>query len=283
LERVSSEVNQELFNPWSASKFLSIAFAAQSLRESGLGLHTTVKGLALGDLVSLVCCYDKSRAYGRVEINSNSVANYFHSLIGPDSPTTLLQKRLGLSSKHCFETTYQTSWRQDPALPLPRGLKTARGRKGGYKKMSLEALTEGLRFCLSELHPDDLEILLYGASESQWYPETFAGARTEMGGLSSDPSIYFQSALNISEVERNSRGRWRIFSKSGFGPATSDRDNEFVIAGYLYLPVFEENDESVSDHSREFIVAARLDGRGLPDSQADEIFAKNLKRLVESL
>ena len=37
----------------------------------------------------------------------------------------------------------------------------------------------------------------------------------EWGGMTADPSIFVQSALDMHQVQQQSQGQWRIFSKLG--------------------------------------------------------------------
>lgn len=271
------------FNPWSASKVLSIALASLCLREAGLGLGEEVSGLPLGDLVTLICAYDASRAYGSAPLDSNNVASYFHSLIGPETPTHQLRERFGLSGTAVFETSYGTRFVDDPRLPKPGGYKGGRGRGRGEKMMSARMLATAFCRALPDLHPDDLRVLLYGAETSNWYPTYLGDARVEMGGMCADPSIYIQAALDMDRVEHDSGGRWRIFSKLGYGPATSRKDNEFVLLSYLCLPVVDQTERPVPDLGKECVMVARFDGEGMADDEADKLFADNLARLIRRL
>lgn len=271
------------FNPWSASKVLSIALASLCLREAGLGLDVEVKGLPLGDLVTLVCAYDTSRAYGSAPLDSNKVASYFHSLIGPEAPTHQLRGRLGLSATAFFETSYGTKFANDPRLPEPEGYKGGRGRGRGEKVLNVRMLASGFSRALLELHPEDLKVLLYGAEVSKWYPTSLGEARVEMGGMCADPSIYIQAALDMDRIEHDSGGRWRIFSKLGYGPAASRADNEFVLLSYLYLPVLDKTASPIPDFGKECVLVARFDGEGMVDDEADKLFADNLARLIRRL
>lgn len=147
--------------------------------------------------------------------------------------------------------------------------------------MTLRGLAEGFCRTLAVLHPDDLQTLLYGAADSRWYPAQLGDASVEMGGMCTDPSVYFQNALNLERVESESRGLWRIFSKLGYGPAKFERDNHFVVVGYLYLPVVDKEGKARADLGRECVVAASFDGTGLEDEEADRRFAECIAKLLD--
>jgi len=63
----------------------------------------------------------------------------------------------------------------------------------------------------------------------------FPGQR--WGGMSADPAIFSQSALDMTAVENDSDGEWRIFSKRGNGYSTSRLVGEIVTNAYLCLPM----------------------------------------------
>jgi hypothetical protein len=50
-------------------------------------------------------------------------------------------------------------------------------------------------------------------------------------------SIFVQSALNMTETEIASSGRWRIFSKLGAGYSSSRGRGEVMNNAYACLPV----------------------------------------------
>lgn len=56
-----------------------------------------------------------------------------------------------------------------------------------------------------------IRTLLYGSEATQLFPNG------TLGGMSVDPSIFIQSAVDINKVEASTKGLWRIFSKLGAG------------------------------------------------------------------
>ena len=51
----------------------------------------------------------------------------------------------------------------------------------------------------------DHQIILYGAENSEF-------EKMNWGGLSANPSMHLQNAMDIEEMDRDSDGNWRIFS-----------------------------------------------------------------------
>jgi hypothetical protein len=72
----------------------------------------------------------------------------------------------------------------------------------------------------------------YGADigESALFPSV------QWGGMTADTSIYLQSALNMSSVQLDASGQWRIFSKLGAGYSSSRLVGEITNNGYACLP-----------------------------------------------
>lgn len=72
----------------------------------------------------------------------------------------------------------------------------------------------------------------YGAdlADSSLFPSV------QWGGMTADTSIFLQSALNISDVQLQSNGNWRIFSKLGAGFSSSRLVGEITNNAYACLP-----------------------------------------------
>ena len=63
------------------------------------------------------------------------------------------------------------------------------------------------------------------------------------GGMTADTSIYLQSALNMTQVQADAQGHWRIFSKLGAGYSTSRKVGEIVNNAYACLPVLNKDSQ----------------------------------------
>jgi hypothetical protein len=110
-------------------------------------------------------------------------------------------------------------------------------------------LPVGIRF--PSMQPADQQTILYGAKR----PLLFPGL--QWGGMTTSIDIYAQTGLDMAEVERRSKGTWRIFSKmgAGWGGVTGD----VVTATYAVLPVLDSaTDAPVVDKGVEFLVVGRV-------------------------
>ena len=61
------------------------------------------------------------------------------------------------------------------------------------------------------LTPVDQQTILYGAEETLFFGDQ------KWGGMSADPAIYLQNALDINQIDQDLGEDWRIFSKLGAG------------------------------------------------------------------
>ena len=61
----------------------------------------------------------------------------------------------------------------------------------------------------------DHQIILYGAANS-------AFEKMSWGGLSANPSMHLQNAMDIEEMDRDSDGNWRIFSATDISSYTKN-------------------------------------------------------------
>lgn len=78
----------------------------------------------------------------------------------------------------------------------------------------------------------DMQNILYGTKKE----ESMLFSTVEWGGMTADTSIFVQSALNISDVELQSNGNWRIFSKLGAGFSSSRLVGEITNNAYACIP-----------------------------------------------
>lgn len=78
----------------------------------------------------------------------------------------------------------------------------------------------------------DMQNIMYGAKQqdSQLFPTV------QWGGMTADISIFLQSALDMTEVQQQSNGQWRIFSKLGAGFSSSRLVGEITNNAYACLP-----------------------------------------------
>jgi hypothetical protein len=102
-----------------------------------------------------------------------------------------------------------------------------------------------------EMQFADAQTVLYGAEDSVFFPGL------TWGGMSTDTAIFLQSAVDMARVEKESRGRWRIFSKLGGGYSTSRFVGEIVTNAYACFPVLDESGNPVPDEGVEFFISCR--------------------------
>lgn len=99
---------------------------------------------------------------------------------------------------------------------------------------------------------EDAETILYGGSNtaaSAYTDKKGDPVDLQWGGASMSSDIYLQRAAGIngtSEVERMANGRWRIFSKLGFGYSSDRSQFELALNGYMCLPILNQQDGSSS-------------------------------------
>ena len=110
-------------------------------------------------------------------------------------------------------------------------------------------LPRGLKF--PGVEDEDIKSLVYGAIDSQLFPEL------QWGGMTADTAIFLQSAVNITQIEGDSQGKWRIFSKLGAGYSTSRLRGEIITTAYACFPVLDSNGNSVPGEGFEFTLTAR--------------------------
>ena len=110
-------------------------------------------------------------------------------------------------------------------------------------------IPENIRF--PGMQWEDAQTILYGAETSGLFPGL------QWGGMSTDPSVFLQSTLNMSKVEEQSGGQFRIFSKLGAGWSTSRYVGEIVSNAYACLPVLDANGAPVPDAGLEFSMHVR--------------------------
>lgn len=110
-------------------------------------------------------------------------------------------------------------------------------------------LPRGLKF--PGVENEDIKSLVYGAVESQLFPEL------KNGGMTVDTAIFLQSAVNITQVEEESNGLWRIFSKLGAGYSSTRSRGEIVTTAYACFPSLDSRGNPVSGEGFEFTLSAR--------------------------
>lgn len=274
---VSNGTHDQVFQTWSASKFMAIANAASTLRarsQGAVGLDGSVDQVPLGDLVTIVHNYDE-RHY-----SSNALAKWFNDVGGRMRINDLLHGWLGRPPSETLGGNYGPGF-------VGFGL-TFRGGEGhtvtvprdpGYffeNHVSTRTMAEFLKRLVMHredgstrvphLEWSDVRVMLYGADSTRW----FAG---RPGGMSADRSVYMQ-LHDFENIVKRSQGHFRIFSKSGMGAA------QYVHAGYACFPSLDALGRAIPDEGREVIISARVDSpAGYVEN--DRIMARTYKTVMK--
>ena len=279
---VSNGTHAQRFQPWSTSKFMAAANAGATLRARSngqVGLTGRSGSIPLGDLVTTAVSYDESHGY-----TSNGVGRYFHDLGGRARANDLVHGAwLMRPSAETFGGNYGEA---SPALPYTivdgaaRLIVTPDNTAGPANLLASETIAEFLKRLvmhredaaqrLPGLQQADIETLFYGASSSIWFP----GA---MGGMSSDTAIYVQAGHDMSYLDARSHGRWRIFSKLGFG------GGDFVHAAYACLPVLNSANAPLPDAGRELVIVTRVQSGGASEAERDRMLARTYRTLLPAV
>jgi hypothetical protein len=278
---VSNGTQEERFQPWSSSKFMAAANAAATLRTKSngqVGLTARTGSVPLGDLVTTMVNYDESRGF-----TSNGVGRYFHDIGGRAGANALVHDAwLKRPASETFGGNYGAP---SPALAYsfvdgaatvsvmpdattgPANLLSTHTIGEFLKRLALHREDAAQR--LPGIQQTDIETLFYGASSSPWFPGV-------MGGMSADTAIYVQAGHDISYLDARSQGRWRIFSKLGFG------DGDFVHAAYACLPVLD-GAGAATDMGREFVIVTRTQSGTETQAERDRSLARTYRTILPAI
>ena len=254
---LSNGLHDQTRELWSSSKFLGILNASESLRYSSdgqIGLDAMVGEISLGDLVSIVHNYDE-KTY-----TSNGLMYWFHDVGGRHFANQLIHQRwLNRPEAEIYGGNYGA---RAPDLGFEfssdAGVVKIKQDQGWIKSnvLSTFTLAEALkRVVMYRENPqtnlefstwEDMQVLLYGAQNSQMYD-----AQTPQG-MEGDISVYLQSAVDINAINQNTQGQWRIFSKLGFGYS---RGGEVVHTDYGCFPNANENGEIQDNQGVELVIS----------------------------
>ena len=281
---LSNGTHAETFQPWSTTKFMAIANAGATLRKESngwVGLTAEVDGQPIGDLVTVVHNYDEETH------TSNGLARWFLN-IGTRAQLDrfIHEDWLGRPNTETLGGNYGhpaakigTSFNDtDASLEVP-GEET----RGPNNHLSTYTIAEFLKrlvmhredpeLAMPYLRWPDVETLLYGAEDSKLYgPE-------DPQGMESDTAVYLQNAVDAASLDGSTQGRWRVFSKLGFGYS---RGGEFVNAGYACIPVFDEKGHIKTDWGKEFFIVTQM-GANEQYHQSDSKLAQIYKDVVTAI
>ncbi len=240
----SNGTHDRAFQPLSSTKFMAVANGARALRaKSGgrVGLPASVSGVPLGDLVTIIHNYNEQH------YESNALARYFENVGGRQNAEDLVHEWLGRPSNESFGGNYGIAAPHlGYSFQMPDGasVDVAPDDPAVAPQNNLSALTmaeflkrlvmhrEDASTRLASVQWEDLRVLFYGAEHAHWTLPSESGVvpPAGWGGMSADAAIYLQSAVDIRAVEAASHGKWRIFSKLGYG------QSGLVENGYACMP-----------------------------------------------
>ena len=148
-----------------------------------------------------------------------------------------------------------------------------------YKRMIM--IREEPKWAYPNISWIDVQQLLYGSDAGN---ESILFPNLEWGGASTDMSIYIQTGVNISQIEQQSHGNWRIFSKLGGGMPTN-KNNTYDIAynGYACFPIISQQNGVEMNQGVEFILSLWYEKNGQlcdVDASADKNVATVVKAIV---
>jgi len=262
---------------WSNSKIFAIADAAGHLRKEEtkctpdlFGIDSSSSGkdgvTPLGDLATVVVSYDETAGY-----SSNSLASYFldigwrsrlNSLVTTGT-TWLGLPNLQLGGNYGESTPSDLSFSLSAATDSTKKCSVDKDPKTSsyYNSLSTLALAEMTRRIAlhNDLNPSlrfpnatwtDMKNILYGAGSAS---KLFPGE--SWGGMSADTAIFAQSVLNMTEVESESQGKWRILSKLGAGYSSSRHVGEIISTPYVCIPKY--NYAKYGSEGYEFTISVR--------------------------
>jgi hypothetical protein len=103
--------------------------------------------------------------------------------------------------------------------------------------------------------------------------------------MSADKAIFVQSALDMRAVEADARGKWRIFSKVGYGQPTDPRrgNGEFVEVTYGCFPKVDAQGKAVPNAGHELIIAAMQGAGGANSDEREKLFAQNHEKVLKKV
>ena len=290
---LGNQNSEEAAETWSSSKIFCESASAQRLRgencthRSGLDSFTDGKHgpTPLGDLSTVIASYDETAGY-----TSNSLAAYFGvTLAGKKRLGTLVDSWLNAGQ----EETLGGHYGEDPPSDLantsmkfspdrtPNWCTVEEEKAEPYVENHLSPLTaaEWLRRLvlhretshqLPGVEWDDVKNILYGATNS-----TLFGPTLLAGGMTVSTDLFVQSGVpNMTEMQHQSGGAWRLFSKLGAGYSSSRHKGEILTNAYACLPVLQKRSDdthgdmhdasrhAVAERGVEFVLSARASVAG---------------------
>jgi hypothetical protein len=240
----SNGTHDRAFQPLSSTKFMAVANGARALRaksNGAVGLPATASGMPLGDFVTIIHNYNEQH------YESNALARWFENVGGRQNAQDLVHEWLGRPGNESFGGNYGVAAPHIAysfSMPDGASVDVTPDDPAQAPANNLSALTmaeflkrlvmhrEDASTRLASVQWEDLRVLFYGSAQKHWTLPSESGVvpAAGFGGMSADAAIYLQSAVDIHAIESESHGKWRIFSKLGYG------ESGLVENGYACLP-----------------------------------------------
>lgn len=115
----------------------------------------------------------------------------------------------------------------------------------------------------------DIETLFYGAASSLLFPGV-------MGGMSADTAIY-EAGHDVDYLDARSHGRWRIFSKLGFG------NGDFVNAAYACVPSVDAAGAPIPNAGKELVIVTRTQTGASTEIERDRMLARTYHTILPAV
>ena len=284
-------LNQDLvYQPWSSSKCFAIINAASTFRQdcNNLGLNSFEdnKKDELGDLSTIIHSYGTNQqglesnclAYYMLNIGGRQqLDNNIHSWLGGSSSDSLggnygCQDTYGLSMSftEINNITNKCSIPESKMVTIPNSL-SALAASEFYKRIVMTREEPEYKYPNTEW--TDVKQLMYGPENSTMFPGI------KWGGGTTDTAWYIQSGLNdkynISGIDENTNGNWRIFSKLGAG------DTDIVYNSYACLPQYE-GDKVMENNGVEFAISLRYTSTESL-CYTDTLVHQNIQPVIEAI
>jgi hypothetical protein len=258
-----------------------------------VGLGASTKGVPLGDLITVIHDYNEQH------FESNALARYFLNIAGRSNVNDLIHGNwLDRPADEFLGGNYGAAAASLPyhfVMPDGSALDVTPDDASGGPSNNLSTLTmaeflkrlamhrEDASTRLPDIQWADLQVLFYGPAHSAWAPlpgDNGNAPPSEWGGMSADTGIYLQSAVNMKSVEKQAQGKWRIFSKLGYG------QSGLVENGYACLPSLDASGEPVTGEGLELVISthyAQPSDNPPVSRQRDALIATYYKAIVAKL
>jgi hypothetical protein len=314
---LSNGTQNDTVQTWSSSKPLALAAMASQLRDESNGLvgidgstrSTNGDGgqVPIGDLVSIATVYrERVRPY-----NSNNIGTWAQNVSGRPHTTRLINTWLKRPNETLgggygedgsgLTATFRSPDGREHVSRLSASGSTANQistltfadfyrRIILHRELREQDLTENRDTCDPErmgslslpcVTWSDMKTILYGASRNttRYFRDKAVGG---MAGGMSTLLHHAATAGNPQSLNQRFQGKWRIFTKVGWGTSNGLPDTRWH--GYGCFPVFDPTTGASTAQGKEFLISVALKPLpGLTTAQADIILQKAVSAITSKL